>query len=156
VSFGKPISLREFTKAAAVDFRILDSERRFAEVDRLGHDLMRAVGQVVPVLPVSLVATVLLEAGDRSLTSLELKGAAFALLSRLQSAGAHVHIPRQDQEYALEVGLRLLVLRHLVSAQEGVYRANPAETALLRYYANSIRHFLVEPRTEAPVPAALA
>jgi hypothetical protein len=47
-------------------------------------------------------------------------------------------------------------LRHLVSAEGGVYRANPAETALLRYYANGIRHFLVEPRTEAAVPAALA
>jgi glycerol-3-phosphate O-acyltransferase len=61
-------------------------------------------------------------------------------MSRLQASGAHVHVPRQDQEYALDVGLRMLVLRHLVILEEGFYRPNPAETPLLRYYANSIAH----------------
>lgn len=142
VSFGKPISLREYVQDRAVDFRALDAERRFVEVDRLGHSLMQAVGRVVPALPVSLVATALLEAGERGLTSLELKGAVFALMTRLQQEGAHVHIPRQDQEYALEVGLRLLVLRHLVLAEGGGFRSNPAEIALLRYYANAISHLV--------------
>jgi glycerol-3-phosphate O-acyltransferase len=144
VSFGTPISLREYVRDRAVDFRVLDSERRFAEVDRLGHHLMRAVGRVVPALPVSLVATVLLAAGGRGLTGLELKGAVFALMSRLRSQGAHVHIPRHDQEYALEVGLRLLVLRHLVLVEDDSFKANPAELALLRYYANAIGHLVGE------------
>jgi glycerol-3-phosphate O-acyltransferase len=157
VSFGKPISLRLYAKEGGVDFRILDPERRFAEVERLGHHLMQAVGRVVPALPVSLVATSLLAAGERGLTGLELKGAVFALMSRLQSKGAHVHIPRQDQEYALEVGLRLLVLRHLVLAEDGGFKANPAELPLLRYYANAIRHLVGEEGVEQlPEGAALA
>jgi len=140
VSFGRPISLREYMQGRALDLRTLATEPRSAEIERLGTHLMQAVGQVVPALPVSLVATAVLSRGERGLTSLELKGAVFELMSRLHGSGAHVHVPRQDQEYALEVGLRMLVLRRLVLVDDGLYRANPTETALLRYYANSIRH----------------
>ena len=103
---------------------------------------MHEVGRVVPALPVSLVASAILAAGERGLSSLELKGSVFALMRRLQAAGAHVHIPRRDQEYAVEVGLRMLLMRHLVEAQDGTYRANPKETALLAFYANAIAHLL--------------
>ena len=110
---------------------------------------MAAVGRVVPALPVSLVATAVLASRDKGLTSLELKGSVFELLSRLQASGAHVHVPRQDQEYALDVGLRMLVLRHMVLLEDGLYRPNPAEVALLRYYANSIRHLFESTDTSA-------
>ena len=66
-------------------------------------------------------------------------------MRRLTAAGAHVHIPRHDQEYAVDVGLRMLMLRHLVVAEAGVYRANPKETALLAFYANAIAHLLPAP-----------
>jgi len=45
----------------------------------------------------------------------------------------------------VDVGLRMLLLRHLVVAEAGVYRPNPKETALLAFYANSIAHLLAEP-----------
>ncbi len=142
VSFGRPLSLREYVRDRAIDFRSLAAEPRFAEIDRLGQRLMLEVGRVVPALPVSLVATAVLGAGERGLSSFELKGAVFELIGRLSAAGAHVHIPRQDQEYAVEVGLRMLMLRHLVEQQDGVYRANPAERAVLAYYANAIAHLV--------------
>ena len=119
---------------------------RFAEIERLGNELMHEVGRVVPALPVSLVATAILAGGERGLSSLELKGAVFELMEALQGEGAHVHIPRQDQEYAVEVGLRMLLMRHLVLLEDGVYRANPKEEALLRFYANAIAHLLRESR----------
>lgn len=155
VSFGRPMSLRAYMRDHAVDFRALASEQRHSEIERLGLRLMREVGRVVPVLPVSLVATAILEAGERGLSSLELKGVVFDLMRRLASAGAHVHIPRSDQEYAVDVGLRTLMLRHLVEEHDGVYRANPKEHALLAYYANAIAH-LVEKKTDlgALPPAA--
>jgi glycerol-3-phosphate O-acyltransferase len=142
VSFGRPMSLRDYLRDRALDLRSLGADQRFAEIDRLGQSLMLEVGRVVPALPVSLVATVVLGAGERGLSSLELKGAVFELMRRLAAAGAHVHIPRQDQEYAVEVGLRTLSLRHLVELNDGVIRANPAERALLAYYANAIAHLL--------------
>jgi glycerol-3-phosphate O-acyltransferase len=142
VSFGQPLSLREYVRDRAIDFRALQGEQRFAEIERLGRRLMREVGRVVPVLPVSLVATVVLAAGTRGLSSLELKGAVYDLMQRLRTAGGHVHIPRQDQEYAVEVGLRMLTLRHLVELEDGVYRANPGQAQLLAYYANAIAHLV--------------
>ncbi len=157
VSFGKPISLRDYMRDRSVDFRVLAAEPRFTEIDRLGRYLMQAVGQVVPALPVSLVATAVLTKGDNSgLTSLELKSVVFALMSRLRAAGAHVHVPRLDQEYALEVGLRMLVLRRLVLLEDGVYRPNPDETALLRYYANAISHLAGAPDATAGATRAVA
>jgi glycerol-3-phosphate O-acyltransferase len=142
VSFGQPLSLRDYLRDRATDFRALPEAQRFAEIDQLGQRLMREVGQVVPALPVSLAASAVLAAGGRGLSSLELKGAVFDLMRRLTAAGAHVHIPRHDQEYAVEVGLRMLLLRRLVTTEAGVYHANPQETALLAFYANAIGHLL--------------
>ena len=113
---------------------------------------MQEVGRVVPALPVSLVATALLAGGDRGLSSLELKGAVFELMQPSAAAGAHVHIPRSDQEYAVEVGLRMLMLRHLVELNDGVYRPNPREHALLAYYANAIAHLSRESGRRCAAP----
>jgi glycerol-3-phosphate O-acyltransferase len=158
VSFGRPLSLREYLRDRAIDLRALSAEQRFAEIERLGQRLMREVGRVIPALPVSLVATAMLAAGERGLSSLEIKGAVYDLMQRLRAAGGHVHIPRQDEEYAVEVGLRMLTLRRLVELKDGVYRANPKETALLAYYANSIAHLtaLATPASARPTPEATA
>ena len=59
---------------------------------------------------------------------------------RFEDLGAHVYVPRSDPEYSVLVGLRMLTLRKLVLEQGGRYRVNPAELALLRYYANAIAH----------------
>jgi glycerol-3-phosphate O-acyltransferase len=155
VSFGAPISLRDYVAARGIDFRILDHDRRFAEVARLGGLLMEKVGEVVPALPVALVATALLDAGDAALSVLELKGRVVEIARRLAALGAHVHVPRADQDYAVEVGLRMLRLRRLVEQTDGLYRADPSNAVLLRYYANSIAHLLAGEAARAR-PAAAA
>jgi glycerol-3-phosphate O-acyltransferase len=152
VSFGKPISLRQYVTDHGIDFRTLDEARRFAETERLGTMLMQKVGEVVPALPVAMVAAVILEAG-RPLSALELKAQVSALIRRLTDGGAHIHIPRADQDYAVEVGLRMLLLRHFVEEEGGLYRANPAELVLLRYYANSIAHLVPAEPVAAPAAA---
>jgi len=70
----------------------------------------------------------------------------------LIAGGAHIHIPRADQDYAIEVGLRMLLLRHFILEENGLYRANPAEEIMLRYYANAISH-LIENRATASIAA---
>lgn len=150
VSFGAPMSLRAYTAARSMDFRALPEAERFAEIERLGQKLMEAVGRVVPALPVSLVATAIVAAGQGGLSSLELKGSVFDLMRRLQAQGAHVHIPRHDQEYAVDVGLRMLLMRHIVVEDGGTYRANPKEAAVLAFYANAIAHLLPAAGASAP------
>jgi len=127
VSFGAPLSLKHYARDGAVD------------VEALGEELMGRVGAVVPVLPVSLVATVLLEA-DKPLSPLELKAATAELISRLKEAGAHLHIPRNDDDYAVDVALRMMRMRRLMIEDGSGLRADPNEENVLRYYANAIKH----------------
>jgi glycerol-3-phosphate O-acyltransferase len=103
---------------------------------------MEEVGKVIPVTPVSLVATAFVRNPDNRFTGFELKAEAQRLIEELIAAGSHVYVPRKDREYAVEVGLRMLTLRRLVVDEEGLFRALPEELTLLRYYANSIAHLL--------------
>jgi glycerol-3-phosphate O-acyltransferase len=65
-----------------------------------------------------------------------------ALMDGVEAGGGHVYVPRTDRDYALTVGLRMLTLRGLVEEQDGLFRVNPAELPILRYYANSIAHLV--------------
>lgn len=143
VSFGRPVSLAGWLGEQGIDLASVDRQARFGAVQLLADDLMKAVGAIVPALPVAMAAHVFLQRGDEWIGELELKSAVFSLISRLEAGGAHVHIPRADRDYAVSAGLRMLVLRHMVEESElGLYRANAGESLLLRYYANSIAHLL--------------
>ena len=56
--------------------------------------------------------------------------------------GARLYVPRQDWDYAVGAGLRMLTQRHLVDEVDGLYSARASEQPLLLYYANSIAHLL--------------
>jgi glycerol-3-phosphate O-acyltransferase len=142
VNFGSPLSMREYCRARNLDFQKLAGEPRRQAMASLGKELMQAVGRVVPVVPVALMASVFRDNPGRAFSELELKAEVERLLERLQAAGARVYVPRGDLDYALTVGLRMLRLRHLVVEKDGVFSTNPAEEALLGYYANSIAHLL--------------
>ncbi len=145
VNFGSPISMKEYSRRKGVDFRGLGREERFSRVKELAGELMAAVGKVIPVLPVSLVATAFLARQGKRQSELDLKAEVHRLLCALSAAGAHLYIPRKDQDYAVNVGLRMLTLRHIVKEEEGLFAADPANIPLLRYYANSIRHLFAAP-----------
>jgi glycerol-3-phosphate O-acyltransferase len=138
VNFGRPVSMREHVRCHGIDFRNLDDAARRTAVAEVGTRLMAEIGQIVPVLPVPLVATVLMRAPERAISEIELKAAVNALMERVEAAGGHVYVPRTDRDYAVTVGLRMLTLRHLVLEDDGLFRINPAELTVVRYYANSI------------------
>jgi len=142
VNFGSPVSMREYCRVRGLDFQKLSGEPRRQAMARLGEHLMQAVGRIVPVVPVALVAQVFARQPGAALSELEIKGAVGTLLQRLEERGAHVYIPRRDLDYALSVGLRMLRLRRLVEEADGLYRARSDEAPLLAYYANSISHLL--------------
>lgn len=148
VNFGSPISMRAYCAGRGLDFQRLSGEDRRRETAALGAHLMRSVGAVVPVVPVPLIATVFVGHPERRMSSLEIKAEVERLLERLERAGARVYVPRRDFDYAITVGLRMLLLRHLVDEDEGLYAARPEDMPLLRYYANSIAH-LLEPEVRA-------
>ncbi len=149
VNFGTPISMRAWCAERGVDWRTLDPEARRTRLAALGEELMGAVGRVVPALPVSLLATALLE-DDGPVPALELHARTQALMRRLGAAGAHVYLPREDEAYAIEVGLRMLVQRRLVEERDGGWAPVEAERPLLAYYAAAIAPLLSGAGTSPP------
>jgi len=169
VNFGTPVSMRAWTAAHGVDWRALGGAGRAERLGELGAELMAAVARVVPVLPVSLLCTALLEpeagpprdgpgrqAGPGGeVTTLVLHARTQALMRRLAAAGAHVYLPRDDEAYAIEVGLRMLAERRLVEERPGGWVPVEAERPLLRYYAAAIAPLLAgaPPAETAPMRA---
>ena len=144
VNFGTPISMRTYCRRGQFDFRNLDARAKVEAVRQLGDELISAIAAVIPVLPVSLVATVFVHDPQHSMSALEIKARVQSLVEELEPRQTYVHVPRADRDYAVTVGLRMLVLRHLVIEADGLYRANVDETTILRYYANGIGHLFTE------------
>jgi glycerol-3-phosphate O-acyltransferase len=114
VNFGSPVSLKQYVQSRGVDLRALSREERSRRLEELARDLMEAVARVIPAVPVSLVATVFVREPGKAWSELEVKGAVLGLMEELERRGAHVYVPRGDQDYAITVGLRMLTLRRLV------------------------------------------
>ena len=142
VNFGAPVSMREYSAERGLDFQKLTGDDRKQAIGDLGTHLMASVGRIVPVLPVPLIASVFLSNDKKELSELELKSSVEQLIEKLETAGAHIYIPRKDLDYALTVGLRMLTMRRIVGEKDGLYATVTAELPLLRYYANSISHLL--------------
>jgi glycerol-3-phosphate O-acyltransferase len=142
VNFGPPISMREYVNRRGIDFSSLGKDARIEKVKAFAHELMAAVGRVIPAVPVALVSAVMMENPETALAGREIEGRAFGLIEALESRGALVYVPRRDRRYAVKVGLRMLTLRRLVVETDGHYRVVPGEAGLLRFYASSIAHLL--------------
>ena len=140
VNFGGPISARDWLADHGGDLRGLDKDQRFEVVGRLAKDVMGEIARLVPVLPVSLMATVLLDA-EGPLDELELKVRASDLIAHFEGRGARLYLPRGDRDYAIHVGLRMLSLRRLVhEGDDGLFAVVATERPILAYYANAIAH----------------
>ncbi|HVP09220.1 MAG TPA: 1-acyl-sn-glycerol-3-phosphate acyltransferase [Burkholderiales bacterium] len=142
VNFGAPVSMKEYCALRGLDFQKLAGEPRKQAIGELGRHLMARVGGIVPVVPVPLIASVFIEQRQKAVSELELKAGVERLVEQLEAKGAHVYIPRQDLDYAVAVGLRMLTLRRLVEERDGLYAPRPTELPLILYYANSIAHLL--------------
>jgi glycerol-3-phosphate O-acyltransferase len=143
VNFGAPVSMREYCTLRGLDFQKLSGDARRLAIGELGKHLMERVGRIVPVVPVPLIAWVLLNRRDlEPISELELKSAVETLIEKIEAAGGHVYIPRRDLDYAVTVGVRMLLLRRLVEEKDGLFAGRAPELPLLRYYANSIAHLL--------------
>jgi glycerol-3-phosphate O-acyltransferase len=145
VNFGNPVSVRQYCEDKSLDFTKLERSARFLEVENLAGRLMDAIKQVIPALPVSLVATVMLESGQKGMRAFEVQAQANRLIADLQRDGAHVYVsPRKRVESILNA-LNMLVLRRLVQESQGIYRTVPEELEVLSYYACAIAHWRRDP-----------
>ncbi|MEM7598583.1 MAG: glycerol-3-phosphate acyltransferase, partial [Pseudomonadota bacterium] len=128
VSFGAPVSLNAYL-----------AESPDASVEDLGQRLMDRIGEEVPVLPVPAVAHVLTEA-DGPIS----KEVLVQHVGRLVEAvpEAHVHLPRNNDAYLVDVGLRNLRKRGMVTEGPDGIEIAEKDRALVAYYARSIAHLV--------------
>lgn len=125
VSFGPPVSLRAHVhKYGAPDAEVLAKE------------LMAHIAEIVPVVPVPLLASVM---QDRdSISKADLAGLMQEELGKMKSA--HVHMPRGEIEYSAEIALKHLNERRILRNEGDLIVVDEKQRFALRYYANSIAH----------------
>ena len=142
VNFGTQISMRTYCQQNDIDFSRMDRAARFSEIEKLAVRLMSDIKQVVPVLPVSLVATVMRETGDQGLSAFEVEAHVNQLIEKLQDSRVPVYVTTRSRVQTILDALNMLKLRHLVVESDGIYKVAPEEYDVLSYYANSIAHWL--------------
>jgi glycerol-3-phosphate O-acyltransferase len=147
VNFGTPVSIKAYCRDKDLDFKLLDRAARFAQVERLCSGLMEEIAAVVPVLPVSLVCTVLLRAGDEALDILEIERRAGRLQNELQARGAPVFaLSRSKRAGVVADAIDFLLLRKVIDVTREGIQVIGREAPVLRYYANAIAHWCPEAR----------
>ena len=143
VNFGTPLSVKTYCREQGVVFNRLPRLERFPEIEKLCRRLMRTIADVVPVLPVSLVSRVFLDAGDIAIDIMEVENRSNQLIAKLQERGAPIlETPRSTRAHAIADAVDLLMLRGIVAITDGKFKTALQEEAILKYYANAIGHWL--------------
>ena len=142
VNFGTPVSTKAYCQDQGLNFSRLPRADRFPEIEKLCHRLMSAISEVVPVLPVSLMSTVFLEAMDTELNILDIEERSNRLINELQARGAPVfEMSRNTRALDIVDAIDLMTLRRMVTASGDHFKAVSAEETIMRYYANTIDHW---------------
>lgn len=154
-NFGAPISFSAWLRGQWVDWTALDRDRRFACLQRFSEHFMTQIAALIPVLPTSVLCTILIEAGDGELDDVEIERRMDAAWRRFRDAGAHVYLPRGDQGRAVREAMEMLRGRKaLVRIKGGRWRIPEKQRPWVTYCANTVAHFLAKdeagPRDHLP------
>lgn len=141
VNFGSPVSAREFCRIHAVNLSKIDRDARFSLIQRLCNQLMDAIRDIVPVLPISLVSSVLLESREIWLSEFDIKARVHRLIQELQAQGAPVHIPTRGLELSITQAFHMLKLRRMVAESDSLFSPAADSLDILSYYANAMEHW---------------
>jgi len=138
VNFGPHISARKYCRENGINFRAMSREARFPEVEKLSCKLLDSIKTIIPVLPVPLAATVLLENRDRWISEFDLKAQIYNLMEELKSKGVTVNVPDKNRESVIDITINMLRIRKMFIESDGLIRADAGMIDVLSYYANSI------------------
>ena len=143
VNFGKPVSLKTWQQERGVILRDQDKAERRQSITTLGDDLSGRIGDLIPVLPTYLLASVLSHSDDLPISELKLKFRASRLIDDLVAAGVPVFLPNNDGDYALSQGIYVLLRRKIIEPTgDGQFRLVESQRKLLDYYCNTIAGFV--------------
>jgi glycerol-3-phosphate O-acyltransferase len=141
VNFGEPLSAQDWCRDKGIEFPRLEQEARYEEVGRLANTLMERIANVVPVLPVPLLASVALEHRGNWENVLTLKNFAMEKIEQLRDQGAPIWISAGACDSVLSNALTTLCARKMLEERNGLLRAAADAEDALTYYANSINRW---------------
>jgi glycerol-3-phosphate O-acyltransferase len=139
VTFGTPVSVDEFAREHPALLAETFEERK-QDMQRLAERVMGEISAVLPVTPVTLIARIFEDHGDRTeISEQEIVAAVEGYRSRW--AGRVWLIRERNASDIWRSARDILLLRHLLEVVVGGWRWNPAEIPLRTYYANSLSTF---------------
>jgi glycerol-3-phosphate O-acyltransferase len=141
VNFGAPVSMRDYCETHSLDFKHLEKRHRIPKVQELAENLMDELRYVMPVLPVPVISAVLIKAGDKPMSSLEIHAECDVLIDEMIRRGAAMKPEEKPRNRTLTRSMNMLIHRDLVLQNQDQYRINPDHKNVLMYYANSIEHW---------------
>jgi len=141
VNFGQRISAREYCRLNDIDFGKMKRKERFGEVEKISGHIMASIQNVIPVLPVPLVAAVFVKFPDDLLSAFDVEAHANRIIDEMQGKNAPVFLSTTSRVQTIVTALNMLRIRRLVIETDGSYKADPEMLNILSYYANSIDHY---------------
>ena len=141
VNFGKRISAQEYCRANDIDFSQMERKDRFLEVEKISNHIMTSIKNVIPVLPVPLVAAVFVKFPNESLCAFDVEAHANRIIDEIQAKNAPVFLSTTSRVQTIVTALNMLRTRRLVIEKDGMYKADPEMLDILSYYAKSIDHY---------------
>ncbi|MBF0277574.1 MAG: 1-acyl-sn-glycerol-3-phosphate acyltransferase [SAR324 cluster bacterium] len=141
VNFGNPISTRSFCQEHGINFSQMDSSLRFVKVEVLARQLLSNIKQIIPPLPVPIIATILVKNPETWFNHFDLNARVHHLLENLSDQNALISFPT-SHDFTIETTINMLHLRHLILKSEDSYKMAPEALDVLTYYANSIAHWV--------------
>ena len=142
VTFGTPISVRDWLAHQPADILNLPKADRLPHVQRLAESALARIAEVIPVTSVPLAAAALLSFGQSVVPKARALDRMDEIRDRLAEREAKIV---RTELPVIEVWQRawlMLSMRHLVVEQGNDLVILPSARPLLEYYANSIRHLL--------------
>lgn len=152
VNFGAPLDVRAWL-AASPGVLELPRAERLGRLQGLADEVMRRIGEIMPVLPVPLACAALLEHAGDSIARERWEGLIADLRFVLRGSGARVVGDERTDAEILERALVMLTLRRVVTPAADGFRIDRSQERLLRYYASSIGHLLAPGAPASPAHA---
>jgi glycerol-3-phosphate O-acyltransferase len=141
VNFGQHISAREYCRLNDIDLSKMKRKDRFLEVEKISGHIMASIKNVIPVLPVPLVAAVFVKFPDDLLSAFDVEAHANRIIDEIQAKNAPVFLSTTSRVQTIVTALNMMRIRRLVIETDGLYKADPEMLDILSYYAKSIDHY---------------
>ncbi|MCJ7772935.1 MAG: 1-acyl-sn-glycerol-3-phosphate acyltransferase, partial [Desulfobacterales bacterium] len=141
VNFGPSISAKKYCQENGFNFTKLNRSLRFKKIENFCDTLMNSIQNIIPALPVSLVATVFIENSNQPMSLFDVKAKVHRVIEEVKKKGGPIYLSKQSNEQSITDAIETLKLRKIIVESNGQFTADPYSLDILSYYSNAISHW---------------